>query len=83
MTGMKQNELAKLVGCSKSTINRVIVHKRILDPNVITRIYFITLGAVRPDDYYDLETVPADIQTLYDSGKLWRALATKELLDAA
>lgn len=83
MTGMKQNELAQLVGCSKSTINRVIVHGRVLDPEVIIRIYFITFGAVRPDDFYDLEAVPLDIQALFNSGKLWRGQPVQEAADAA
>jgi hypothetical protein len=83
MTGMKQNELAQLVGVSKSTINRVIVHGRVLDPEVIIRIYFITFGAVRPDDFYDLESVPSDIQALFRSGKLWRGVTAQEASDAA
>jgi DNA-binding transcriptional regulator YdaS (Cro superfamily) len=83
MTGMKQNELAQLVGVSKSTINRVIVHGRILDPDVIVRIYFITFGAVRPDDFYDLESVPPDIQALFNTGRLWRGLSSQDISDAA
>ena len=82
MTGMKQNELARLVGCSKSTINRVIVQGRVLDPEMIIRIYFITFGAVRPDDFYDLESVPPDIQALFSSGKPWRGAAGRETSDA-
>jgi plasmid maintenance system antidote protein VapI len=83
MTGMKQNELAQLVGVSKSTINRVIVHGRVIDPEVIIRIYFITFGAVRPDDFYNLQSVPPDIQALFKSGKLWHGQPFKETADAA
>lgn len=59
---MSQTELAALAKTSVSTINRHLKHGRVLDPKVIIRIFFITLGAVRPDDFYDLETCPADLE---------------------
>lgn len=59
---MTQTELAGLAKTSVSTINRHLKHGRVLDPKVIIRIFFITLGAVRPDDFYDLETCPADLE---------------------
>lgn len=61
---MKQTELAELAGCSIPTINRHLVHGRVLKQELVVRIYYITFGAVRPDDYYDLENVPADIKAL-------------------
>ena len=69
LTGMTQTELSGLVGYSVSTINRHLKHGRVLDPKVIVRIFFITMGAVRPDDFYDLETMPPDITQLMKSAK--------------
>ena len=59
---MTQTELANLAKTSVSTINRHLKHGRVLDPKVIIRIFFITLGAVRPDDFYNLENCPADLE---------------------
>lgn len=64
-----QTDLAGLVGCSVSTINRHIKHGRVLDPKLIRLIYFITLTAVRPDDFYDLESKPPEIAQLMRSAK--------------
>lgn len=85
LVGLKQSELAEMVGCSVSTINRHIKHGRILDPDMVVRIYFITMGAVRPDDYYDLENIPADVRALLDTkyGLRERFLPAKEKTDAA
>ena len=69
LTGMTQAELSALVGSYASTINRHLKHGRVLDPKVIVRIFFITMGAVRPDDFYDLENVPPDIVQYMKSGK--------------
>ncbi len=69
LTGMTQTELSALVGYSVATINRHLKHGRVLDPKVIVRIFFITMGAVRPDDFYDLETVPADINQFIEGVK--------------
>jgi transcriptional regulator with XRE-family HTH domain len=69
LTGMTQAELAALVGCSKSTINRHLKHGRVLDPKVIVRVFFIAMGAVRPDDFYDLENMPPDIAQIMKSPK--------------
>ena len=66
LVGLKQSELAEMVGCSVSTINRNIRLGRVLDPDVVVRIYFITMGAVRPDDYYDLDYIPPDVRALLD-----------------
>lgn len=62
---MSQSQLARLAGTSTSTINRHITHGRVLDPKIITRIYHITTGAVRPDDFYDLESCPPDLQVYW------------------
>ena len=69
LTGMTQTELSGMVGYSVATINRHLRHGRVLDPKVIVRIFFITMGAVLPDDFYDLENVPADIAHLMKSAK--------------
>ena len=69
LTEMTQTELSGLVGYSVSTINRHLKHGRVLDPKVIVRIFFITMGAVRPDDFYDLETVPEDINQFIGNAK--------------
>lgn len=60
---MSQTELAYLAKTSVSTINRHVKHGRVLDPKVIVRIFFITLGAVRPDDFYDLQVCPPDLES--------------------
>ena len=70
LTGMTQTELSALVGYSASTINRHLKHGRILDPKVIVRIFFITMGAVRPDDFYDLDTMPPDIAQMMKGTKV-------------
>ena len=79
LTGMSQTELSALVGYSVSTINRHLKHGRVLDPKVIVRIFFITMGAVRPDDFYDLENVPPDIAQLMKGTKVeeLRALTSR------
>ncbi len=75
LTGMTQKEFSTLAGVPRPTINRHVKHGRVLDPEIITRIYFITMGAVRPDDFYDLANMPADVATLMTGPKakqLWR-----------
>lgn len=62
LKNMSQTELARLAKTSVSTISRHIKHGRVLDPKVIIRIFFITLGAVHPDDFYNLENCPADLE---------------------
>lgn len=69
LVGMKQTELARMVGCSPATINRHLRHGRVLDPEVVVRIYFITTGAVRPDDFYNLDTMPPEIAEILKSAK--------------
>lgn len=69
LTGMSQTELAQLASTSISTINRHLRLGRVLDPKVIIRIFFVTYGAVRPDDFYDLETIPPEIVALMISAK--------------
>ena len=69
LTGISQTELSAMVGCSVSTINRHIKHGRVLDPEVIVRIFFVTMGAVRPDDFYDLDNMPPEIAALMNSAK--------------
>jgi hypothetical protein len=62
---MSQSQLARLAGTSVSTINRHITHGRVLDPKIVVRIFFITMGAVRPDDFYDLETCPPELESYW------------------
>jgi len=87
LVGMKQTELSELVGCSVSTINRHIKHGRVLDPEVVVRVYYITMGAVRPDDFYDLDNVPPEIKMLIEPAKrlICRRVAppARETQDAA
>jgi len=75
LTGMKQKEFCALVGTSRPTINRHIKHGRVLDPELIIRIFFLTMGAVRPDDFYDLVNMPADVANLMTGPRaqeLWK-----------
>lgn len=76
---MSQTELARLANTSISTINRHLKHGRVLDPKVIVRIFFITLGAVRPNDFYDLENCPADLQHFLLSQHSKRAQAEEHV----
>lgn len=62
---MTQTKLARLAGCSIAMINRHLLHGRMLPPEVVFRLYFITHGSVRPDDFYDLENCPADLRELF------------------
>lgn len=66
---MTQVELAAFLGTSKSTLNRHINHGRVLAPKLVIRIFFVTLGAVRPDDFYDLNTMPREIEELMKGPK--------------
>lgn len=75
---MSQTELARLAKISIPTINRHLKQGRVLSPKIVVRIFFISLGAVRPDDFYDLETCPPDLRPYLISQKAMH-LAKKEL----
>lgn len=66
---MTQTKLAGLAGCSISMINRHLLHGRVLPHEVIRRIYFITHGSVRPDDFYSLEICPDDLREHFHGPK--------------
>jgi hypothetical protein len=72
LVGMKQTELSAIVSCPISSISRHIRHGRVLTPEVVVRIYFLTQGEVRPDDFYDLDTIPPDIKKLLKAAKAAR-----------
>jgi len=69
LVGMKQTELSKIVRCDVSSISRHIKHGSLPSPEAVVRIYFLTQGEVRPDDFYDLDTFPADIKKLLKAAK--------------
>jgi hypothetical protein len=62
---MTQTKLANLAGCSIAMINRNVLYGRDLPPEVKRRVFFITHGSVRPDDFYDLNHCPDDLREHY------------------
>ncbi|MDE3016365.1 MAG: hypothetical protein KGI29_05520 [Pseudomonadota bacterium] len=69
LTGIKQNQLARLLGISDQRTTRILKHGLIPHPEEMTSIYWITFGAVRPDDFYELTGVPAEIRHLLEPSK--------------
>ena len=64
ITGMKQGQLAQLAGITNARMTRILKYGMIPHHDEMVKFYWITLGAVRPDDYYDLDTVPAELKPL-------------------
>ena len=62
---MTQTKLASMAGCSIAMINRNVLYGRDLPAEVKRRVFFITLGSVRPDDFHDLTLCPADLRKHY------------------
>lgn len=56
-----QTDLACKVGTNVSTINRVLKGGKIPTHDIVVRIYFVTLGAVQPNDFYDLASIPPEM----------------------
>jgi len=69
LTDINQTQLADLVGCSIASVSRHLNKGSLLDAQTVIRIFFITMGAVRPDDFYDLYTMPPEIEQLMKSKK--------------
>ena len=64
ISGMKQARLARLAGISNQRVTRILRHGLIPHPDEMVSFYWITLGAVRPEDFYDLGTCPADLKVI-------------------
>jgi transcriptional regulator with XRE-family HTH domain len=62
LSGTSQTELARAVAVPVSTINRLLRGRKIPTHDVAVRIYFVTLGAVQPNDFFDLDTVPPEVR---------------------
>ena len=62
---ISQTLVARLGGTSASSINRHILHGRTLDHEVMRRMYFLSQGAVQPNDFFDLENCPPDLQEIF------------------
>ena len=61
-TGAKKTVLAQLMGISNQRMTRILKHGLPPRPEEVVKFYWISLGAVRPQDWYDLAKVPADLQ---------------------
>ncbi len=76
LSGLKKGELARLMGVSNQRITRIFKHGLTPHPGEMAKLYWISSGAVRPDDWYDL-TLPADLQPLLDASAKSRLPTTK------
>lgn len=66
LTGIKKTALARLMGISNQRMTRILKHGSIPHYDEMVRFYWISFGAVRPDDWYDLANVPADLKFLLE-----------------
>jgi hypothetical protein len=64
ITGIQKSQLAELLGVPNKRISAFLSHRTIPRPDEMVKLYWITFGAVRPADFYDLTVVPADLQYL-------------------
>jgi hypothetical protein len=69
ITGIRQTQLAQLLGASNQRMTRIIKYGLIPHPDEMVKFFWISFGAVRPDDFYDLTAVPAELQHLLDAPK--------------
>ena len=58
--------MARLMGISNQRMTRILKHGLIPHHDEIVKFYWISFGAVRPEDWYDLTNVPADLQYLLE-----------------
>jgi hypothetical protein len=71
-----QTAVAGLLGKSVSQLNRHLTHNRNLDHESIRRLYFISHGAVQPNDFFDLENCPEDLREHY-YGKKFKEVSSE------
>ncbi len=66
LTGAKKTVLARLIGISNPRMTRILKHGLVPHPEEMVKFYWVSLGTVRPEDWYDLATVPPDLQRLFE-----------------
>jgi hypothetical protein len=47
-------------------MTRILKHGQLPQPEEMVKIYWISFGAVRPDDFYDIASVPAELRYLLE-----------------
>ena len=62
LSGTSQTDFARAVASPISTINRMLKGQKIPTHDLAVRIYFVTNGAVQPNDFYDLSVVPPEVR---------------------
>jgi len=62
LSGTSQTDLARAVAAPVSSINRILKGQKIPTHDLAVRIYFVTHGAVQPNDFYDLREAPPEIR---------------------
>ena len=62
LSGTSQTDFARAVASPISTINRMLKGQKIPTHDLAVRIYFVTHGAVQPNDFYDLSVVPPEVR---------------------
>lgn len=66
LTGIKKSAMARLMGISNQRMTRILKHGLIPHHDEMVKFYWISFGAVRPEDWYDLGNVPAEIKHLLE-----------------
>lgn len=62
LRGLSQSDFARMVTAPVSSINRILKGQKIPMHDLAVRIYFVTHGAVQPNDYYNLTEVPPEVR---------------------
>ena len=66
LTGIKKAQLAKMLGVSSQQLTRILKYGQPPRPDEMVKLYWISFGAVRPDDFYDIASVPVELQYLLE-----------------
>src|ERR1700722_12281814 len=64
LTGTKQQALAKAIGMPYQRLSACVRGESIPHHDEVVKIYWITLGAVRPEDWYEIGAVPKKLQRI-------------------
>lgn len=63
LSGTSQTDFARTVAAPVSSINRILKGQKIPTHDLAVRIYFVTHGAVQPNDFYDLSEAPPEVRS--------------------
>jgi hypothetical protein len=69
LTGTKQQALAKAIGMPYQRLSACVRGESIPHHDEVVKIYWITLGAVRPEDWYEIGAVPKELQSMLQPSK--------------